>query len=105
MKITKTSSEIFDYLKTIKQINKLQGSPKHLSKEKIFPKNSKNIDIKINDPIFNENIPIKVRLIKAAHLNPNINFTKMKNINKKKNEIKEEDNDTNEKKGKNAGTK
>ena len=55
--------------------------------------------MKINDPIFNENIPIKVRLIKAAHLNPNINFTKMKNINKKKNEIKDEDNDLNEQKG------
>ena len=34
-------------------------------------------------------------------MNPNINFTKMKNINKKKNEIKEEDNDTTEQKGKN----
>ena len=101
MKITKNSSEIFDYLKTIKQINKMQGSPKNLSKEKIFNKKDKNLDIKINDPIFNENIPIKVRLIKAAHLNPNINFTKMKNINKKKNEIKEKDNDTNEQKGKN----
>ena len=89
------------YLKTIKQINKMQGSPKNLSKEKIFNKKDKNSDMKINDPIFNENIPIKVRLIKAAHLNPNINFTKMKNINKKKNEIKEEDNDTNEQKGKN----
>ena len=99
MKITKNSSEIFDYLKTIKQINKMQGSPKNLSKEKIFNKKDKNSDMKINDPIFNENIPIKVRLIKAAHLNPNINFTKMKNINKKKNEIKEEENnDTNEKK-------
>ena len=96
MKITKTSSEIFDYLKTIKQINKLQGSPKHLSKEKIFPKNSKNIDIKINDPIFNENIPIKVRLIKAAHLNPNINFSKMKRINTNNIDIKEQYNEQNE---------
>ena len=48
MKITKNSSEKFDYLKTIKKINKMNGSPRQLSKENIiFPKNQ-------NDSIFNE---------------------------------------------------
>ena len=89
MKITKNSSEIFDYLQTIKQINKMQGSQNYLSNEKIFTKDDKNSNMKITDPIFNENIPIKNHLIKAAHLNPNINFTKMKNINKNKIDLKE----------------
>ena len=44
----------------------MQGSPKHLSEEKIFNKNDKNSDIKINDPIFNENIPYKSSFNKSS---------------------------------------
>ena len=76
----------FDYLTTIKNINKLNGSPKNLSKD-----NKKQIINNLNkDPILNENIPIKVRLIKAAHLNPNINLTKINDI---KNNSKAPNND------------
>ena len=90
MKITKNSSEKFDYLKTIKKINKMNGSPRQLSKENIiFPKNK-------NDSIFNESIPIKVRLIKAAHLNPNINISQIKKMNKTKTEEKDDKNKLNE---------
>ena len=90
MKITKNSSEKFDYLKTIKKINKMNGSPRQLSKETIiFPKNQ-------NDSIFNESIPIKVRLIKAAHLNPNINISQIKKMNKTKTEEKDDKNKLNE---------
>ena len=90
MKITKNSSEKFDYLKTIKKINKMNGSPRQLSKENIiFPKNQ-------NDSIFNESIPIKVRLIKAAHLNPNINISQIKKMNKTKTEEKDDKNKLNE---------
>ncbi len=90
MKITKNSSEKFDYLKTIKKINKMNGSPRQLSKENIiFPKNQ-------NDLIFNESIPIKVRLIKAAHLNPNINISQIKKMNKTKTEEKDDKNKLNE---------
>ena len=92
MKITKNSSEKFDYLKTIKKINKMNGSPRQLSKENIiFPKNQ-------NDSIFNESIPIKVRLIKAAHLNPNINISQIKKMNKTKTEEKDDKNKLNEQK-------
>ena len=90
MKITKNSSEKFDYLKNIKKINKMNGSPRQLSKENIiFPKNQ-------NDSIFNESIPIKVRLIKAAHLNPNINISQIKKMNKTKTEEKDDKNKLNE---------
>ena len=90
MKITKNSSEKFDYLKTIKKINKMNGSPRQLSKENIiFHKNK-------NDSIFNESIPIKVRLIKAAHLNPNINISQIKKMNKTKTEEKDDKNKLNE---------
>ena len=90
MKITKNSSEKFDYLKTIKKINKMNGSPRQLSKETIiFPKNQ-------NDSIFNESIPIKVRLIKAAHLNPNINISQIKKMNKTKTEEKDDKNKLNQ---------
>ena len=81
MKLNKKPREEFDYLTTIKNINKLHGSPKYLSKE-----NKKlNINSFNKDPILNENIPIKVRLMKAAHLNPNFNLAK---INKKKSNSK-----------------
>ena len=93
MKITKSNKEGFDYLKTIKKINKLHGSPNHLSRENIFSSENKLSNKQQNDPIFNEKIPIKVRLIQAAHLNPNINLTQIKNINKYKNPIKTEEND------------
>ena len=79
MKLSKKPREEFDYLTTIKNINKMHGSPKYLSKDN----KNQNINNLIKDPIFNENVPIKVRLIKAAHLNPNINLTKLHNINKK----------------------
>ena len=93
MKITKNTSDKFDYLKTIKKINKMNGSPRHLSKGNIIlPKNQNSNKKNQNDSIFNESIPIKVRLIKAAHLNPNINFTQIKKMNKTKIEEKEEQN-------------
>ena len=44
------------------------------------------------EPLFNENVPIKVRLIKAAHLNPNINLGKIHKINKSANAFKKEKN-------------
>ena len=93
MKITKNPSDKFDYLKTIKKINKMNGSPRHLSKGNIILQKNQNSNKKNqNDSIFNESIPIKVRLIKAAHLNPNINFTQIKKMNKTKIEEKEEQN-------------
>ena len=98
MKITKKTNETFNYLNTIKKINKLNISPNDLAKENIIPQNNQNFNQKnqkVNDPIFNENIPIKVRLIKAAHLNPNINFTQIKNI-KKKNSVKTETDEDNQ---------
>ena len=93
MKITKASKDGFDYMKTIKKINQLNGSPNKLSREKIFSSEKQISSKQQKDPIFNEKIPIKVRLIKAAHLNPNFNFTQIKDINKYKNEIKTEEND------------
>ena len=92
MKITKNSSETFDYIKSIKKINKIQNSQNNLSKENNLNEKIQNSTKKMKDPIFNENIPIKVRLIQAAHLNPNINFTQIKTINKKKNILKTENN-------------
>ena len=77
MKLSKKPREEFDYLTTIKNINKMHGSPKYLSKDN----KNQNVNNLVKDPIFNESVPIKVRLIKAAHLNPNINLTKIHHIN------------------------
>ena len=93
MKITKNSNKTFDYFKTIKKRNKAKSSQTHLSKDNIFSIKNQYSEKKINEPIFNENILIKGRLIKAAHLNPNINLTQIKNIKKKKKELKTEEND------------
>ena len=91
MKITKNPSEKFDYMKTIKKINKMNGTPNHLSKENIFISKNQNISAKNqNDSLFNESIPIKVRLMQAAHLNPNINISQIKKMNKTKLEEKNE---------------
>ena len=95
MRLTKQSKQEFDYLNTIKKINKMKGTPKYLSKENLLnKKEQKNEDNTNNllskDSIFNENIPIKVRLIKAAHLNPNINFNKIHQINKSAKTLKKE---------------
>ena len=91
MKITKNPSEKFDYMKTIKKINKMNGTPNHLSKENIFISKNQNINAKNqNDSLFNESIPIKVRLMQAAHLNPNINISQIKKMNKTKLEEKNE---------------
>ena len=93
MKITKNPSEKFDFMKTIKRINKMNSSPNHLSKENIFLPKNQNLNMKNqNDALFNESIPIKVRLMQAAHLNPNINLTQIKKINKTKLEEKDEKN-------------
>ena len=98
MKITKNPSEKFDFMKTIKRINKMNSSPNHLSKENIFLPKNQNLNMKNqNDALFNESIPIKVRLMQAAHLNPNINLTQIKKINKTKLEEKDEKNKLNEK--------
>ena len=95
MRLTKQSKQEFDYLNTIKKINKMKGTPKYLSKDNLLnkkePKNEENDNNLISkDSIFNENIPIKVRLIKAAHLNPNINFNKIHQINKSAKTLKKE---------------
>ena len=91
MKIAKNPSEKFDYMKTIKKINKMNGTPNHLSKENIFISKNQNINAKNqNDSLFNESIPIKVRLMQAAHLNPNINISQIKKMNKTKLEEKNE---------------
>ena len=96
MQITRKKRESFDFINTIKKINKMNGSPSHLSKENNILLQNKDTTQRISDPIFNENIPIKVRLIKAAHLNPNINFNQIKNIQKKKDVAKTEIADNNE---------
>ena len=95
MKNITNSNEPFNYLNTIKKINIMNGTPRQLSKEDIFSQKNKNSNRKQKDPIFNESIPIKVRLIKAARLNPNINFTQIKNLNKTKKEEKDEKEDNN----------
>ena len=97
MKNTTNSNEPFNYLNTIKKINIMNGTPRQLSKEDIFSQRNQNSNRKQKDPIFNESIPIKVRLIKAARLNPNINFTQIKNLNK----TKKEEVETNKNKNKN----
>ena len=59
MKITKNSSETFDYIKSIKKINKIQNSQNNLSKENNIPEKFKNSTKKIKDHIFNNHIKQK----------------------------------------------
>ena len=106
MRITKPRQE-FDYLDTIHKINKMQGSPRYLSKENLIINKNQNTTVFPKDSILN-NIPIKVRLIRAAELNPNINIGKIHNMNrnaktlKKELEIKKDENfEKKEKKNKN----
>ena len=90
MRLTRKLNQDSDYLASTKKTTQFPDSPSykeniHINKiqNKIIPK----------DYIFNENVPIKVRLIKAAHLNPNINFTKIHKKNKSALIIKKEKND------------
>ena len=80
MRVTKQLHLDFDYLDTIHKINKMQGSPRYLSKENLAETKSPKTIAFPKDSILN-NIPIKVRLIRAAELNPNINMGKIHNIN------------------------
>ena len=103
MRITKQTKQEFNYLDTIQKINKIQGSPRYLSKENVILSKSPHSKGLPKDSILN-NIPIKVRLIRAAELNPNLNIGKMHNINcnsktlkkelekKKNNTLKKEEN-------------
>ena len=82
MRVTKQPKLEFDYLDTIQKINKMQGSPRYLSKENLVVSKSPNaINIPKNSIL--NNIPIKVRLIRAAELNPNINLGKLNERNAK----------------------
>ena len=78
MRLSKKSKEEFDYLTTIKYINKLHGTPKYLSKDN----KNQNINNIVKDPSFREAAPIKVRLIKAVNINQNINLYKLDHTNK-----------------------
>ena len=78
MRVTKQPRLDFDYLDTIQKINKMQGSPRYLSKENLVGNKSPHSMALPKDSILN-NIPIKVRLIRAAELNPNINLGKIHN--------------------------
>ena len=86
MRVTKRTHLDFDYLDTIQKINKMQGSPRYLSKENL-PGNKNPNSIISKDSILN-NIPIKVRLIRAAELNPNINLGKIRNLNRNSKTLK-----------------
>ena len=90
MRVTKQQQSDFNYLNTIQKINKMQGSPRFLSKENLQLNKNPHIIHLPKNSILN-NIPIKVRLIRAAQINPNINLSKIHNINKNsktsKNEI------------------
>jgi TFIIF-interacting CTD phosphatase-like protein len=107
MRVTKPRQE-FDFLDTVHKINKMQGSPRYLSKENLPINKNQNSTVFPKDSILN-NIPIKVRLIRAAELNPNINMGKIHNLNrnaktlKKELEIKKtgENTEKNQKKNKN----
>ena len=88
MRVTKQTHLDFDYLDTIQKINKMQGSPRYLSKENL-PGNKNPNSIISKDSILN-NIPIKVRLIRAAELNPNINLGKIRNLNRNSKTLKKE---------------
>jgi len=89
MRVTKQSRLEFDYLDTIQKINKMQGSPRYLSKENLPINKNPNSSIFPKDSILN-NIPIKVRLIRAAELNPNINMGKIHNLNRNAKTLKKE---------------
>ena len=88
MRVTKQTHLDFDYLDTIQKINKMQGSPRYLSKENL-PGNKNPNSVISKDSILN-NIPIKVRLIRAAELNPNINLGKIRNLNRNSKTLKKE---------------
>ena len=91
MRFTKESKSELEYLSSLKKINKMQTSPKNLSeRNSLFSDNNQNSNMIQKDPLFNENVPIKVRLIKAAHLNPNINLGKIHKINKSVNALKKQ---------------
>ena len=89
MRVTKQPRLDFDYLDTIHKINKMQGSPRYLSKVNLAGSKSPNAINFPKDSILN-NIPIKVRLIHAAELNPNINLGKIHNINRNSKTLKKE---------------
>ena len=89
MRVTKQPRLDFDYLDTIQKINKMQGSPRYLSKENLPVNKGPNPIVLPKDSILN-NIPIKVRLIRAAELNPNINLGKIRNINRNSKTLKKE---------------
>ena len=88
MRVTKPRQD-FDYLDTIQKINKMQGSPRYLSKENLPTNKNSNNTVFPKDSILN-NIPIKVRLIRAAELNPNINMGKIHNLNRNAKTLKKE---------------
>ena len=89
MRVTKQPHLDFNYLDTIQKINKMQGSPRYLSKENLQGnKNPHSINLP-KDSILN-NIPIKVRLIRAAELNPNINLGKLHNLNRNSKTLKKD---------------
>ena len=89
MRVTKQPKLDFDYLDTIQKINKMQGSPRYLSKENLPGNKNPHSIVLPKDSILN-NIPIKVRLIRAAELNPNINLGKIRNINRNSKTLKKE---------------
>ena len=89
MRVTKQARLDFDYLDTIQKINKMQGSPRYLSKENLVGNKSPHSMALPKDSILN-NIPIKVRLIRAAELNPNINLGKIHNLNRNSKTLKKE---------------
>ena len=103
MRLTKKPKLEFHYISSLKNINKNQRAPKFLSKENINFSKYQNSNIISKDSIFNNNIPIKVLLIKAAHLNPNINVSKIHKVNKSAKMIKKEY--INENKNKNINLK
>ena len=89
MRVTKQPKLDFDYLDTIQKINKMQGSPRYLSKENLPGNIHPHSIVLPKDSILN-NIPIKVRLIRAAELNPNINLGKIRNLNRNSKTLKKE---------------
>ena len=72
MRLTKQPKLEFDYIATTKKINKMHDSPHNLSKNNKIINKNQNSNVIIKNYIFNENIPIKVRLIKAEQLNQNM---------------------------------
>ena len=97
MRLTKESKSELDFATTLKKNNKIQTSSKDISeKDSLFSDNNQNSNMIQKEPLFNENVPIKVRLIKAAHLNPNINLGKIHKINKSVKGLKKEKNNNKE---------